>query len=102
MRVVFPPLFCSASGMKRLAILDRFLALWILLSMGIGIILGYFVPNTSVVLEKVQFVNVSLPLGALFSIQMYATDYTDLKFLSRSYSNRPYPHDVAYSVPCLS
>lgn len=49
--------------MKRLAILDRFLALWIILSMGVGIILGYFVPNISVVLESVKFVDVSLPLG---------------------------------------
>lgn len=49
--------------MKRLQILDRFLALWIVLSMGIGIILGNFVPNISVVLESVKFVDVPLPLG---------------------------------------
>lgn len=54
---------------RRLNFLDRFLALWIFLAMGVGIILGYFVPNTSVVLEKVQFVDVSVPLGtvALFT-----------------------------------
>lgn len=54
----------SRLGMKRLALLDQLLALWILLAMAIGIVLGYFVPNTSVVLEKVKFVDVSLPLGA--------------------------------------
>ena len=31
--------------------------------MAVGIILGYFVPNTAVVLESVKFVDVSLPLG---------------------------------------
>lgn len=31
--------------------------------MAVGIILGEFVPSTSVVLEKVKFVEVSLPLG---------------------------------------
>jgi ACR3 family arsenite transporter len=48
---------------KSLAFLDRFLALWIVLAMAVGIILGYFVPNTRVVLESVKFVDVSLPLG---------------------------------------
>lgn len=49
--------------LKRLNWLDNLLALWIVLAMALGIILGYFVPNTSVVLQKVEFVNVSLPLG---------------------------------------
>jgi ACR3 family arsenite transporter len=43
--------------------LDKLLALWILLAMGIGIILGYFVPSTEEVLDKIKFVDVSLPLG---------------------------------------
>lgn len=50
--------------MKRLAWLDKLLAVWIILAMAVGIILGEFVPQTSVVLEKVKFVDVSLPLGA--------------------------------------
>lgn len=50
-------------SIKRLAFLDRFLALWIFLSMAIGLILGNLVPNTSIVLDKVKFVQVSLPLG---------------------------------------
>ena len=48
---------------KSLAWLDKLLALWILLAMGIGIILGYFVPSTEEVLDKIKFVDVSLPLG---------------------------------------
>lgn len=50
-------------ALKRLAWLDQLLALWILIAMAVGIVLGEFVPQTQVVLEKVQFVNVSLPLG---------------------------------------
>ncbi|KAK4702139.1 arsenite transporter, partial [Phenoliferia sp. Uapishka_3] len=70
-----PPPTCSRKvpKIKALAWLDKLLALWIILAMGIGIILGYFVPNTSVVLEKVKFVDVSLPLGSslfLFTIRM--------------------------------
>ena len=50
-------------AIKRLKLLDQLLALWIFLAMAVGIILGYFVPNTAVVLESVKFVDVSLPLG---------------------------------------
>ena len=48
---------------KKLSWLDRLLALWILLAMAAGIILGNFVPSTQEVIERVQFVDVSLPLG---------------------------------------
>ena len=50
-------------ALKRLAWLVKLLAVWIFLAMAVGIILGEFVPSTSVVLEKVKFVDVSLPLG---------------------------------------
>lgn len=51
------------SAFKSLGILDRFLALWIILAMTIGILLGNFVPETGPALEKGQFVHVSVPVG---------------------------------------
>jgi hypothetical protein len=51
------------SAYKELAFLDRFLALWILLAMVVGIILGNFVPNTGPALQKGKFVGVSIPIG---------------------------------------
>jgi len=51
------------SAFKSLGLLDRFLALWILLAMAIGIILGNFVPNTGPALQKGKFVGVSVPIG---------------------------------------
>lgn len=38
-------------------------ALWILLAMAIGIILGNFVPNTGPALQRGKFVGVSVPIG---------------------------------------
>lgn len=46
---------------RRLEI-DRFLALWIAVAMGLGILIGYFT-QVSAVLEKVHFVDVPVPLG---------------------------------------
>lgn len=53
----------KVSAFKSLGWLDRFLALWILLAMAIGIILGNFVPNTGPALQKGKFVGVSVPIG---------------------------------------
>ncbi|KAM0746986.1 arsenical-resistance protein [Meredithblackwellia eburnea MCA 4105] len=39
--------------------------------MGMGIILGYFVPSTQRVLEKIKFVDVSLPLALALIIMMW-------------------------------
>lgn len=51
------------SAFKSLGLLDQFLALWILLAMAIGIILGNFVPSTGPALQKGKFVGVSIPIG---------------------------------------
>jgi len=52
-----------SSAFKALGWLDRLLALWILLAMIIGILLGNFVPNTGPALQKGKFVGVSIPIG---------------------------------------
>ena len=53
----------KVSAFKSLGLLDRFLALWIFLAMLIGILLGNFVPNTGLALQKGKFVGVSIPIG---------------------------------------
>ncbi|KAI9875636.1 MAG: hypothetical protein M1830_008191, partial [Pleopsidium flavum] len=61
----------KVSAFKSLGLLDRFLALWILLDMAIGIILGNFVPNTGPALQRGQFVGVSLLIAIGLLIRMY-------------------------------
>jgi hypothetical protein len=51
------------SVFKSLGWLDRFLAVWILLAMVIGVLLGNFVPGTGLALDKGKFVGVSVPIG---------------------------------------
>jgi ACR3 family arsenite transporter len=61
----------KTSVYKSLGWLDRFLAVWILLAMAVGIILGEFVNNVGPALQKSTFVGVSVPIGkfdALFPI----------------------------------
>lgn len=49
--------------LKALSLLDRFLVVWIILAMAIGIILGNFVKSTGPALQKGKFVGVSIPIG---------------------------------------
>jgi arsenite transporter len=51
------------SAFKALGWLDRLLALWILLAMAIGVLLGNFVPDVGPALQKGRFVGVSAPIG---------------------------------------
>ncbi|KAI4723499.1 arsenical-resistance protein ACR3 [Aureobasidium sp. EXF-10727] len=61
----------KVSAFKGLGWLDRFLAVWILLAMAIGILLGNFVPETGVALQKGQFVGVSAPIAVGLLVMMY-------------------------------
>ncbi|KAG9536508.1 arsenical-resistance protein, partial [Aureobasidium melanogenum] len=58
----------KVSAFKGLGWLDRFLAVWILLAMAIGILLGNFVPSTGEALQKGQFVGVSAPIVMMYPI----------------------------------
>jgi hypothetical protein len=51
--------------LKGLSLLDRFLVLWIILAMALGILLGNLVPSTGPALQKGQFIGVSIPIGEL-------------------------------------
>lgn len=44
--------------------LDRLLALWILLAIVVGILLGNFVDGVEDALQRGKFVDVSVPIGA--------------------------------------
>ncbi|KAH6898219.1 sodium bile acid symporter family-domain-containing protein [Thelonectria olida] len=61
----------NVSAFKSLGLLDRFLAVWILLAMVVGIILGNFVPSIESVLDKGKFVGVSVPIAVGLLVMMY-------------------------------
>ncbi|RFU36146.1 hypothetical protein B7463_g229, partial [Scytalidium lignicola] len=61
----------KASAFKSLGWLDQFLAVWIVLAMAIGIILGNFVPNTGPALQRGEFVGVSVPIAVGLLVMMY-------------------------------
>jgi ACR3 family arsenite transporter len=58
-----PPTEVKNSVYAGLGWLDRLLALWILLAIIIGILLGNFVDSVGPALQRGKFVDVSVPIG---------------------------------------
>ncbi|WP_406377520.1 ACR3 family arsenite efflux transporter [Streptomyces sp. NBC_00197] len=59
------------SGFDKLSTLDRYLAVWILLAMGIGLGLGRLVPGMNDALAKVEIGGISLPIALGLLVMMY-------------------------------
>ena len=58
-----PPKEAKASMYNSLGWLDRLLALWILLAIIVGILLGNYVDSVGPALQRGKFVQVSIPIG---------------------------------------
>lgn len=61
----------DAPVLARLSRLDRFLPLWILAAMGLGLVLGRVLPGLDDALEAVQVGSVSLPIAVGLLLMMY-------------------------------
>jgi len=55
----------------KLSFLDRFLTLWIFIAMGIGVLLGYIMPNLSNALENMSSGTISWPIAIGLIVMMY-------------------------------
>ncbi|KAK6522374.1 hypothetical protein TWF281_002939 [Arthrobotrys megalospora] len=61
----------KTSTFQSLGFLDRYLALWILLAMVVGVLLGNFVEGVGPALHKGKFVGVSVPIAVGLLVMMY-------------------------------
>ncbi|WP_433007952.1 ACR3 family arsenite efflux transporter [Kribbella sp. CA-294648] len=61
----------DGSVVAKLSFLDRFLALWILLAMGAGLLLGRVIPGLDDALDAVKIGSVSLPIAIGLLLMMY-------------------------------
>jgi len=84
MATLAPPQAPSdAPVLARLSLLDRFLPVWIVVAMAVGIGLGRAIPGLNTDLDKVQISNVSLPIAIGLLLMMYPVlakvRYTDTR-----------------------
>jgi len=61
----------DAPVLQRLSVLDRFLPVWIVLAMAVGLLLGRLVPGLDDALEAVSVGDVSLPIAIGLLLMMY-------------------------------
>ncbi|MFF9482034.1 ACR3 family arsenite efflux transporter [Streptomyces sp. NPDC014733] len=61
----------EASIVAKLSTLDRFLAVWILLAMGVGLGLGRVIPGLNDALAKIEIGGISLPIAIGLLVMMY-------------------------------
>ena len=56
---------------KKMSFLDRYLAIWILAAMALGLLLGRFVPGLNTFLDSMQVGGISLPIAIGLLVMMY-------------------------------
>ena len=56
-------IYFHAGVLKQMSLLDRFLPVWIIGAMGLGILLGYYVPAVEHAFSGIQIDSVSLPIA---------------------------------------
>lgn len=61
----------SITAGGKLGALDRFLPLWILLAMGVGLLLAVFVPAVGVALHALEVGSISVPIAIGLLVMMY-------------------------------
>ena len=57
--------------MQEMSFLDRWLAVWIILAMGLGLVLGRFVPGLNAVLDSMTVGGISIPIAIGLLVMMY-------------------------------
>ena len=87
-----PPKTEKESAYKSLGWLDRLLALWILLAIIVGILLGNYVDSVGPALQRGKFVQVSVPIGRARPREL------EMTFLLTCSSCGLACHDVSYIV----
>jgi hypothetical protein len=92
----------EVSAIKGLGWLDRLLALWILLAMIIGILLGNFVDSVGPALHRGEFVGVSVPIGEYTSRDFSTQADQDISgWTARNDVPDPVQGEVRIAAPSL-
>ncbi len=61
----------AENNKKHISIYEKYLALWVALCMGVGILLSVFLPGLSQAIDSWQIRGISIPIGICLFLMMY-------------------------------
>ena len=61
----------SKENKSEMAFFERYLTVWVLVCMGIGVLIGVFLPRIPEFLSRFEYANVSIPVAILIWLMIY-------------------------------
>lgn len=58
-------------GKEGIGFFEKYLTIWVIVCMAIGVALGTYIPQIPKILEKLQYANVSIPIAILIWVMIY-------------------------------
>ena len=78
----------SDSSDIHLGFFEKYLAIWVVACMIIGLVLSQVVPQLSVAINDLQYAGISIPIGVLLFLMMYPAllnlQFNELKKLAKN------------------
>ncbi len=59
------------SNFRSINVFQKYLSVWVILCMAIGIAIGYYIPGLPATLDRFEYANVSIPVAVLIWVMIY-------------------------------
>ena len=78
----------KSSNSSGISFFHRYLTVWVILCMVAGVLIGYLFPQVNVVMDKLTYANISLPMTILIWVMIYPmmmkVDFQSIKNVGRN------------------
>lgn len=72
----------------KISFFEKYLTVFVLMCMGIGVLIGYFIPSIPTILRQLEIASVNIPIGLLIWVMIYPmmlkVDFTSVKHVGKN------------------
>lgn len=76
-----------SNGKGSISVFQKYLTLWVIICMVVGVLVGQFLPQIPEFLNKFEFAGISIPMAILIWLMMMKVDFLRTQ-IRRNYNNR--------------